>query len=373
MSDLPTDIKIPAALLPKDGRFGSGPSKTRPENLDALAKAATTYMGTSHRKNTVKNVVGRVRTGLSELFSLPDGYEVVLGNGGSTLFWDAATFCLIEQRSQHLAFGEFGSKFASAAKAAPHLAQPTLITSEAGLHPELTPEAGIDAYAFPQNETSTGVSMTVKRPDADGLVLVDATSAAGGLAVDPHQFDAYYFAPQKCFAGDGGLFVAALSPAAQERVKRLTTQRWVPAILDLSIALENSVQNQTYNTPALATIFMLALQVEWMNENGGLAFSAGRSSQSADHLYKWADSHPHAQAFVTDPAMRSNVVATIDFSDNINADWLAATLRSNGIVDTEAYRKLGRNQLRIALFPAIDPEDVVALTQSIDFLIEASA
>jgi phosphoserine aminotransferase len=366
-----SEIKIPDSLKPNDGRFGCGPSKIRDEALAALSKSGKTIMGTSHRQKAVKGVVGRVRSGLTSLFNLPDGYEVVLGNGGSTAFWDIATFCLIEKKSQHLNFGEFSSKFAAAAKAAPFLEDPSIIKSEPGSHPLPVAEPGIDSYALTHNETSTGVAMDIKRPTGidDALVLVDATSAAGGLRVSPGEFDTYYFAPQKSFASDGGIWIALMSPAAIARVERLKSSRWVPAFLDLSIAIENSRLDQTYNTPAVATLILLAEQIEWMNSNGGLEFAAGRSAKSASHIYNWAESTEYTTPFVTNPAMRSNVVATINFEEGIDALEIAKVLRSNGIVDTEPYRKLGKNQLRIGMFPAVEPDDVVALTKCIDYVV----
>jgi phosphoserine aminotransferase len=376
-----SDIRIPDALKPSDGRFGSGPSKVRPAQVDALALAAPTYLGTSHRQKTVKSVVGRLRSGLSELFSLPDGYEVVLGNGGTTCFWDIATFCLIERRSQHLSFGEFSSKFAAAAQAAPHLDEPWIITSEVGTHPEAVADADIDVYALTHNETSTGVATTIRRPagaapaDAGGgLVAVDATSGAGGMRVDPEQFDAYYFAPQKCFAADGGLWLALLSPAALDRVERLAaSDRWVPAFFDLKTCVDNAKLDQTYNTPALATILLMTEQVEWMLAGGGLEWTAGRCDRSAEILYTWAEQSDFAMPFVERESDRSHVVGTIDFVDAVDASAIAAVLRANGIVDTEPYRKLGRNQLRIAMFPAIDPDDVAALCGCINYVVGALA
>ena len=378
--DIP-DITIPAELLPSDGRFGSGPSKVRPEQIDALAQVAGSYMGTSHRQKTVKAQVGRVRAGLRQLFSLPDGYEVVLGNGGTTCFWDAATFGLIEEQSQHLSFGEFSSKFAGCVKAAPHLKDPQVVESEVGTHPLPVADASVDLYALTHNETSTGVSMTIARPagaalpaDGGGLVAVDGTSAAGGLRVDPAQFDAYYLAPQKCFASDGGLWIALMSPAALERVERIAASgRWIPTFLDLKTAVDNSVQDQTYNTPALATIFLLAEQLEWMNDNGGLEWTASRCDRSSEILYTWAEQSGFARPFVEKPADRSHVVGTIDFVDAIDAATVAAVLRANGIVDTEPYRKLGRNQLRIAMFPAIEPDDVASLCGCITHVVGALA
>lgn len=372
MSSSP-DIRIPSELLPRDGRFGCGPSKVRAEQIDALVADAGSYLGTSHRQSTVKNKVGEVRDGLSALFSLPDGYEVLLGNGGTTAFWDAATFHIVDQQSQHLNFGEFSSKFATAVKAAPHLRDPHVLKSEPGTHPDALADPSVDTYALTHNETSTGVAMTITRPQgSEGLVAVDATSAAGGLYVDPTQFDCYYFAPQKSFASDGGLWLALCSPLAVERIERLAASgRWTPAFFDLKIALDNSRLNQTYNTPALTTLHLLASQIEWFNENGGLSFSAGRSAASAKIMYDWAGASTFATPFVENPAQRSNVVATIDFNDDIDAAAIAKVLRANGIVDTEPYRKLGRNQLRIAMFPAIDPEDIAALTKSIDFVVGA--
>ncbi|MFZ4518543.1 MAG: phosphoserine transaminase [Microthrixaceae bacterium] len=372
MSTTP-DIALPDDLLPRDGRFGCGPSKVRPEAIDMLAGSAPHFLGTSHRQAAVRFKVGELRNGLAELLSLPDGYEVVLGNGGTTVFWDVATFGLVEDRSQHLTFGEFSSKFATAVRSAPHLGEPEVISAEPGDHPLPVAAPGIDAYCLTHNETSTGVAMTPFRPEGadDGaLVLVDATSAAGGLRLDASQTDAYYFAPQKCLASDGGLWIAALSPAAIERVERIgAAGRWTPASLDLGIALENSRKDQTYNTPALATLFLAVEQVSWVLENGGLEFAAGRCDRSAATIYDWADAHELATPFVSDPAKRSHVVATVDFAESVDAAQLAAVLRDNGILDVEPYRKLGRNQLRVALFPAIDPEDVAALTRCIDHVL----
>jgi len=367
-------IIIPSELKPVDGRFGCGPSKIRPEALAALSASGNSILGTSHRQKPVKNVVKRVREGLTALFNLPEGYEVVLGNGGSTAFWDIATFGLIEERSQHLVFGEFSSKFAAASKEAPFLGEPTVIKSEPGSHPVATAEAGIDVYALTHNETSTGVAMPIIRPaGTDGaLVLVDATSAAGGLMVDAKEFDTYYFAPQKSFASDGGLWIAIMSPAAIARAEKIKASgRWVPAFFDLGIAIENSRLDQTYNTPALVTLMLLAEQIEWMNANGGLSFAAGRSTQSSDILYSWAEKTSYTTPFVTDAAMRSKVVGTINFDDAIDATKIASALRENGIVDTEPYRKLGKNQLRIGMFPAVDPSDVEALTKCIDHVVAA--
>ena len=374
MSSTSAVITIPSELKPRDGRFGCGPSKIRPEALAALSASGSAILGTSHRQKPVKNVVNRVRTGLSSLFTLPDGYEVVLGNGGSTAFWDIATLGLIEKKSQHLSFGEFSSKFAAAAKEAPFLDDPTIIKSEPGSHPLPIAEAGIDVYALTHNETSTGVSMPIHRPaHSDGaLVLVDATSAAGGIHVSAKEFDTYYFAPQKSFASDGGLWIALMSPAALERAAKIrATNRWIPAFFDLTIAIENSKLDQTYNTPAVATLMLLAEQIEWMNSNGGLGFASGRSNESAKIMYDWAEKTTYTTPFVTDPAMRSPVVATINFDEAIDALEVAKTLRANGIVDTEPYRKLGKNQLRVGMFPAIDPADVHALTQCIEFVVSA--
>ena len=371
MAETP-DIRIPAELLPKDGRFGAGPSKVRSEQVAALAADAPHFLGTSHRQNTVKSVVGDVRSGLAELFSLPDGYEVLLGNGGTTCFWDAATFGLIEKKSQHLSFGEFSSKFATAASQAPFLDDPEIIKTDPGTHPAAIANSEIDLYALTHNETSTGVSMKITRPDASGLVAVDATSAAGGLYVDANEFDCYYFAPQKSFASDGGLWLALCSPAAIERIESLAaSDRWVPAFFDLKIALDNSRLDQTYNTPALATIHLLRSQIKWMNDNGGLDFSTGRCDRSAEILYTWAEKSGFARPFVEREDQRSHVIATIDFVDAIDASQIAAVLRAHGIVDTEPYRKLGRNQLRIAMFPAIDPDDIALLCGAITHVVGA--
>ncbi|MFV1989775.1 MAG: phosphoserine transaminase [Acidimicrobiales bacterium] len=369
-------ISIPPDLLPKDGRFGSGPSKVRPEAIAALAARGNDFMGTSHRRPTVKDQVGALRSGLSDLFGLPDDWEVVLGNGGTTVFWDAATFGLIERQSQHLAFGEFSSKFAKAVAATPFLDTPEVIESAVGSHPQAVGQPGIDFYALTHNETSTGVLMSLERPDGtdpQALVGVDATSAAGATAWDPSEVDVYYFAPQKTFASDGGLWIACCSQAAQERIERMSaSDRWIPASIDLGIALENSKKNQTYNTPALGTILLATEMVTWINDNGGMSFSEGRSRESSGVVYEWAEKSSHATPFVADETMRSHVVTTIDF-DGVDADTLSAVLRANGVVDTESYRKLGRNQLRIAAFPAIDPDDVRALMACLDYLIERLA
>ena len=371
MTDAP---RIPSDLLPADGRFGAGPSKIQPAHLEALAATGSSLMGTSHRQAPVRQLVGRVREGLAELFSLPDGYEVVLGNGGATAFWDVATSGLIEQKSQHLTFGEFSSKFASAVRSAPWLDEPSVISSDPGSRPEARAEAGVDAYAWAHNETSTAVMAPVVRPegaDEGALVLIDATSGAGGLPVDLTQTDVYYFAPQKSFASDGGLWLATFSPAAIERAERIAaSDRHVPAFFDLGTAIDNSRLNQTYNTPAVATLFLMAEQLDWMNDQGGLKGMVERTTQSSDHLYGWAEKSEVAFPYVADPAHRSLVIGTIDFEAGIDAAALAATLRANGIVDTEPYRKLGRNQLRIAMYPAVDPADVAALTACIDWVIE---
>ncbi len=372
-----SQLQIPKDLLPEDGRFGAGPSKVRPAQLDALIATGSDYLGTSHRQATVKDVVGRLRGGLRELFALPDGYEVVLGNGGATEFWDIATFGLIEQRSQHLSFGEFSSKFAAAAKAAPFLGDPTVISSATGTHPQAVPEAGIDLYALTHNETSTGVMMPIRRvagADEGALLAVDATSGAGGLPVTASEFDVYYFSPQKCFASDGGLWIALMSPAAIERIARIAASgRWVPASYDLTIALDNSRLDQTYNTPALSTIHLMTSQVEWMNGQGGLDWCVERTADSSSRLYTWAEKTAYTSPFVAAPDERSQVIGTIDFDESVDAAAVAKVLRTNGIVDTEPYRKLGRNQLRIAMFPAIEPSDVEALTACIDWVVEQSA
>jgi phosphoserine aminotransferase len=374
MAHSPHEIAIPPTLLPADGRFGCGPSRVRPEAMDALHAAGRTWMGTSHRQAPVKHVDSSVRAGLTELFSLPDGWEIVLGNGGSTAFWDAATFGLVEQRSAHFVFGEFSAKFAEAAAAAPHLDDPAVIESAPGDHPEVRPVPGCTTYALTHNETSTGVAMSLVRPsgaDDGALVVVDATSAAGGLPWSTDDVDVYYFAPQKCFASDGGTWLALCSPAAVERIERIATSgRWVPPTLDLRLALENSRLDQTYNTPALATLFLLAEQVEWMLDHGGLEWAATRCSTSSAIVYDWAERHSLATPFVADAAYRSHVTTTVDFDDSVDASRVARVLRANGIVDTEPYRKLGRNQLRIACFPAIEPDDVRLLTQAIDYVVE---
>ena len=368
------DIQIPADIKPTDGRFGSGPSKVRTEALSALAGTGSSLLGTSHRQAPVKNLVGRVREGVRDLFQLPEGYEVVLGNGGTTAFWDIATHGLIEARSQHLSFGEFSSKFAKAAKAAPWLAEPSVIASDPGSHPEPRAEAGVDVYALTHNETSTGVAAPIRRvPGADegALVLVDATSGAGGLPVDAAESDVYYFAPQKSFAADGGLWLALFSPAALERAERIAaSERHIPAFFDLKTAIDNSRKNQTYNTPSVATLFLLADQLDWINDRGGLPWAVERTADSSARLYGWAEKTAYATPFVSDPAQRSQVVGTIDFDDGVDAAAVATTLRANGIVDTDPYRKLGRNQLRVAMFPAVEPADVEALTACVEHVVE---
>jgi len=367
-------IDIPADLLPRDGRFGCGPSKVRPEAVQAVAATGTTVIGTSHRQPPVKNLVGRVREGLAELFSLPDGYEVVLGNGGTTAFWDMATLGLIRDRSQHLSFGEFSAKFAKAAKAAPFLDAPDVVESEPGTLPAPRARAGVDAYAWPHNETSTGVMAPVRRvtgADDDALVLVDATSGAGGLPIDVAESDVYYFAPQKSFASDGGLWIALMSPRALARAEELArTDRWVPAFLDLPTAIDNSRKNQTYNTPALVTLLLLAEQLDWFNGSGGLKWTVGRTTDSSSRLYRWAEKTSYTTPYVQDPDARSLVVGTIDFDDAVDASAVARTLRANGVVDVEPYRKLGRNQLRVGMFPAVEPDDVDALTRCIEHVVD---
>ncbi|GAA4917817.1 phosphoserine transaminase [Nesterenkonia rhizosphaerae] len=366
-------VTIPDELIPSDGRFGAGPSKVRPEQIRALHDAGRRLLGTSHRQAPVKNLVGSIREGLGELFTLPEGYEVVLGVGGSTAFWDIAAFGLVENKAQHLSFGEFGSKFAKATHQAPFLQDSSILTAEPGTRPSPVTESGVDVYAWPQNETSTGVAAPVKRvegADDGALVVIDATSAAGGLAVDISETDVYYFAPQKNFASDGGLWLAIMSPAALERAERIAAQRWVPDFLNLTTAIENSRKNQTYNTPALATLVTLEDQIRWINESGGLDFAAARTADSASRVYSWAQAHQLAQPFVASAEDRSNVIVTVDFDDSVDAASLASTLRANGIVDVEPYRKLGRNQLRIATFVSIEPEDISTLLRAIDFVLE---
>lgn len=368
-----TELALPSSMLPPDGRFGSGPSRVRDAQLQALVAAQPRVLGTSHRQAPVKDLVKAVREGLADLYSLPDGYEVMVGNGGSTSFWDAATFSLVEARAQHCAFGEFGAKFAKATSAAPFLEPSQMLEAPAG---EIAlPQAadGVDVYAWPHNETSTGAMAPVQRPDGigDALVVIDGTSAAGGLALDPSQTDVYYFAPQKSFGSDGGLWIALVSPKAIDRIGRIAaSDRWIPATLDLASALENSRANQTLNTPAVATLVMLAAQIEWLNDNGGMTFATGRTSESARRIYDWAAARDFAQPFVSDPAARSSVVATVDLDDQVDSGQLRAILRSNGIVDIDPYRKLGRNQIRVGVFPAVDPDHVSALTNCIDWVVE---
>ena len=378
MNATKTSLEIPNELKPADGRFGCGTSKVRPEQLAALTGPARELLGTSHRQKPVKELVGRVRQGLRDLFELPDGYEVALGNGGTTAFWDALAAGIVRERAQHLTFGEFSAKFATVTKSAPFLGDPIVLAADPGSAPTLG-AGGVnleaDVIAWAHNETSTGVMVPVERPDSDALVLIDATSGAGGLPVDTRHADVYYFAPQKCFAADGGLWLALLSPAAQQRIEEIgaRTDRWIPESLSLTTALDNSKKDQTYNTPAVATLILLDEQLKWMNTNGGLAFCIERTTASSDTLYGWAQSSDFATPFVADPKHRSLVVGTIDFDDSIDAAAIAATLRANGIVDTEPYRKLGRNQLRIGMFPAIEPADVEALTKCIDFVVEHQA
>ena len=369
----PAQLTIPADLKPADGRFGCGPSKVRPEQLTALTTTAAGLFGTSHRQAPVKDLVGRVRDGLRELFSVPDGYEVILGNGGATAFWDAAAFGLIETKSLHLTYGEFSSKFASAVAANPFVGDPIIIKADAGSAPAPQSDPSVDAIAWAHNETSTGVAVPIRRPEGSGdaLVLIDATSAAGGLPVDVTECDAYYFAPQKNFASDGGLWLAILSPAALARIESVAASgRWVPEFLSLPIALDNSLKNQTYNTPAIATLVLMAEQIDWMLGHGGLDWAVKRTADSSSRLYSWAESAEFATPFVADPALRSQVVGTVDFTDAVDAAAVAKVLRANGIVDTEPYRKLGRNQLRVAMFPAIEPDDVSALTRCVDWVVE---
>ncbi|WP_101525420.1 phosphoserine transaminase [Nocardioides houyundeii] len=367
-------LQIPADLLPADGRFGAGPSKIQPSHVAALAATGTSLLGTSHRQAPVRDTVARVREGLAALFDLPAGYEVVLGNGGATAFWDIAAFGLVRNKSQHLSFGEFSAKFASSTKAAPWLADPSVITAEPGSRPEAVAEDGVDAYAWAHNETSTAVMAPVARPagiDEDALVLIDATSGAGGLPVDLAEVDTYYFAPQKCFASDGGLWLAIMSPRALDRAAEIAgSARYIPPFFDLPTAIDNSTKNQTYNTPSVATLFLMAEQLDWMNAQGGLAGMVARTTASSDVLYGWAEKTSYTTPYVANPDHRSLVIGTIDFEDSIDAARIAAVLRANGVVDTEPYRKLGRNQLRIAMYPAIDPADVERLTGCIDYVVE---
>lgn len=368
------NITIPNEILPEDGRFGAGPSKIRPAQIDALARASKTLLGTSHRQKPVKAQVARIKSGLSDLFNLPEGYEVVLGNGGSTAFWDIATFGLIRDKAQFLTFGEFGSKFAASAKAAPFLSDPIVIKTEPGDAPVFEPVAGVDAYCTPHNETSTGVAVRPYRPsgiDDDALVLIDATSGAGGLEVDLRDVDVYYFSPQKCFASDGGLFVAIMSPKAIARAEEIKASgRYIPPFLDLMTAIENSRLDQTNNTPAVATLLMMAEQIDWFNSNGGLPWTTARTAESASLIYGWAEANPITTPFVVDPAKRSHVVVTVNFDDSIDAATISTVLRKHGVVDIEPYRKLGKNQLRISVFPAVEPSDVRKLISCIDYVVD---
>ena len=370
---MPEQLTIPDSLKPADGRFGCGPSKVRPEQLQALVDKGAALFGTSHRQAPVKDLVGRVRDGLRELFAVPDGYEVVLGNGGSTAFWDAAAFGLVDQRSLHLTFGEFSAKFAAAVAKNPFVGDPIVVKADPGSAPEPQSDPSVDVIAWAHNETSTGVAVPVRRPaGSDGkLVVIDATSGAGGLPVDINDVDAYYFAPQKNFASDGGLWFAIMSPAALARIEGIAASgRWVPEFLSLPIAVDNSTKNQTYNTPAIGTLLLMAEQLDWLNGNGGLDWAVKRTADSSSRLYSWAEAASFATPFVTDPALRSQVVGTIDFADDVDASAVAKVLRANGIVDTEPYRKLGRNQLRVAMFPAVEPDDVSALTACVDWVVE---
>jgi phosphoserine aminotransferase len=372
----PATLSIPAELLPQDGRFGCGPSKIRPEQVAHLSSLGRSVLGTSHRQAPVRNLVGQIREGLTDLFSLPEGYEVVLGNGGSTAFWDIAAFGLVRERAQHLAFGEFSAKFGSVTQKAPFLGDSTIIKGEPGTLPTPVAEAGVDVYAWPHNETSTGVMAPVKRvkgADDGALALIDATSGAGGLPVDLAESDVYYFGPQKCFASDGGLWLAAFSPAALARVDEIAASgRWVPDFFSLPTAISNSRLNQTYNTPAVATLALLSNQIDWINGNGGLEWAVKRTTDSSTRLYEWAEATSYTSPFVADPAARSLVVGTIDFADDVDATALAAVLRANGVVDVESYRKLGRNQLRVGMFPAIDPDDISKLIASIEYVASSA-
>ena len=371
---MPAHVTVPQHLLPADGRFGAGPSKVRPEQVDAVARAGAALLGTSHRQAPVKDLVGSVREGLAQFFGLPEGYEVLLGLGGATAFWDAAAFGLVEARAQHLTFGEFGAKFAQATDRSPFLESSSVIDAAPGTRPEPRAEEGVDVYAWPQNETSTGVAAPVRRPEGigqDALVLVDATSAAGGMAADLAETDVYYFSPQKNFGSDGGLWLGAFSPAAVERIERIgASGRWIPDFLQLTAALENSRKNQTYNTPALATLVMLDEQVRWLNDQGGMAWAAARTRESSDLVYAWAEASPFATPFVARPEDRSTVITTVDFDGSVDAAAVAAVLRAHGVVDVEPYRKLGRNQLRVATFVSIEPDDVARLLRCVDHVVE---
>jgi phosphoserine aminotransferase len=373
MADV-TSLVLPPAMIPTDGRFGCGPSKVRPAALAALAGSGTSVLGTSHRQAPVKTLVRRVREGLRSLFSLPDGYQVILGNGGTTAFWDAAALGLVRERSQHLTFGEFSAKFATVTRKAPFLADPQVISADPGDAPEAVAADDVDVYAWAHNETSTGVAVPVRRPagaTADQLVLIDATSGAGGLPVDLSEADVYYFAPQKVFGSDGGLWMALASPAALARIAEIdATDRWIPEFLSIATALDNTTKDQTLNTPAVATLFLLADQLDWLNGNGGLDWATKRTADSSGRLYDWAVASEYATPFVARPELRSQVVGTIDFADSVDAAAVAKALRANGIVDTEPYRKLGRNQLRIGMFTAVEPDDVSALTRCIDYVVE---
>ncbi|TKG68408.1 phosphoserine transaminase [Prauserella endophytica] len=370
------ELTLPAELKPSDGRFGCGPSKVRQEQLANLAKEGANVLGTSHRQKPVKSLVGRVRAGLTDLFGLPEGYEVVLGNGGTTAFWDAAAFGLVRERAQHFTYGEFSSKFATVTNKAPFLGESIVVKGEPGSAPEIAYQQGADLVGWAHNETSTGVAVPVRRPEGSegALVAIDATSGAGGLPVKAEDFDVYYFAPQKSFASDGGLWIALMSPAAIERVGEIgSSDRWVPEFLSLPTALDNSRKDQTYNTPAVATLFLLVDQIEWMLANGGLDWTTSRTRESSGRLYEWAEKTSYTTPFVSDPSLRSQVVGTVDFSDDIDAALVAKTLRANGIVDVEPYRKLGRNQLRVGMFPAIEPDDITALTKCVDWVVEQLA
>lgn len=366
-------VSIPTEILPLDGRFGCGPSKVRPAQIDYLASVGRTVLGTSHRQAPVRDLVGQVRSGLADLFTLPEGYEIILGNGGSTAFWDMAAFGLVRARAQHLAFGEFSAKFGAVTAKAPFLGDPTIIKSEAGTLPTPRAEAGIDVYAWAHNETSTGVMAPVRRvagADSGSLMLVDATSGAGGLPVDIAESDVYYFGPQKCFAADGGLWLAAFSPAALDRVDEIAASgRWVPDFFSLPTAISNSRKNQTYNTPAVSTLALLSNQIGWINEQGGLDWAVKRTTDSSSRLYAWAEATAYTLPFVTDPSARSLVVGTIDFTDEVDAASVASALRANGVVDVEPYRKLGRNQLRVGMFPAVEPEDISKLIACIEYVV----
>lgn len=369
----PTTLRLPAELLPSDGRFGSGPSKVWPEHLARLVSEGAALMGTSHRQKPVKSLVGRVRASLRELFSLPDGYEVVLGNGGTTAFWDAAVFGLVRERSQHFTFGEFSAKFAQCAAGAPFLADPVVVSAAPGSAPPITYADGCDLVGWAHNETSTGVAIPVHRPPGseDALIAIDATSGAGGLPVRAEDYDVYYFAPQKSFASDGGLWIALMSPAALERVAEIgASDRWVPEFLSLTTALDNSVKEQTYNTPAIATLFLLAETIDWMLANGGLEWTVARTRDSSERLYSWAERTSYTIPYVADPAHRSQVVGTVNLAAEVDAALVAKVLRTNGIVDVEPYRKLGENQLRVAMYPAVEPADVTALTRCVDWVVE---